>query len=339
MPHHFLGCSSFSLWVSALPTFKDARHTENAAMRAARIGPFRALAGSGNGRHSPFAFWWLLNHEVLVSGAQDNPWEQGAGQGPGPWEGLPQESVSCDEGPSSADSGLGREVPEESTQGHLAAKQCCPEPRSPHLCCVEGMGGPGPALPWPRRRESGPRGQMQASAGTSLPCRRLSRPPLLGVTADAFTPHTGPQPFSLALCPTTLPLPPDMPPAAGPEHSAPHGLLWLVTPSTEPRLLAGFSCCSLHPLWAQPGSQGGVPTPLRQAFPLPKPREPHWHLCPPPRAQTLTQPLCLRPSGRQDSALLSGTRPGADAALGEASVWARTPAAGGASYAGTCAFL
>lgn len=65
LPEMFLLFSS----ASALPTFKDARHTESAAMRAAWTGPFRALADSGNGHHSPFAFWWLLNHEVLTGGA------------------------------------------------------------------------------------------------------------------------------------------------------------------------------------------------------------------------------------------------------------------------------
>ena len=54
-------------------------HKSRAARRAGGGGPLVAP--------SPFAFWWLLNHEVLVSAAQDHPWSgswgRDAGKDPG----------------------------------------------------------------------------------------------------------------------------------------------------------------------------------------------------------------------------------------------------------------
>ena len=56
-----------------------AVHKSRAARRAGGGGPLAAP--------SPFAFWWLLNHEVLVSAAQDHPWSgswgRDAGKDPG----------------------------------------------------------------------------------------------------------------------------------------------------------------------------------------------------------------------------------------------------------------
>lgn len=71
---HFLRWSSFSLWASALPTFK-APHTQKAQSSVQPVAP----RTPGLWEWPPFTLclWGLVNREVLVSGAQDNPWERG----------------------------------------------------------------------------------------------------------------------------------------------------------------------------------------------------------------------------------------------------------------------
>lgn len=209
---------------------------------------------------SPFAFWWLLNHEVLVSGAQDHSWSGSRGGRQGrtlgeqwgagvlsscfllgsipPSQGLGDPGWGCKEWLR--------------TQRHSARERGpCPVAMPawnlspPGLCwvgegegCCVGLFCPlqgGHSRPWGGWRDKGLNRSQAAPAPlcllTLLPLGSSLGicPPTPGCRLHLFSPgplEATPLQPTLNLLQGPLTTVPDAAPAIGPCHHLQHGFLW-----------------------------------------------------------------------------------------------------------------
>lgn len=247
-------------------------------------------AGSGSARHSPSAFWWLLNHEVLVSGAEDNPWEAGAG---GALGGAPRLRFPVLKDPSfPVSSWRPRGCDGQSLVRTLsfAASDVALSLSLPSLRCVPGgasvppAGGEGPSGPVHRQRPEQEKPTLLATSTTSAPLwasitlNALCRPSgLLSCLSRRLPPSVGPSSAA------------EKPPAAASDRSDPHGLH---SSSRAPTLVRAPSHLSswfpLRSLSTRSQGPGMMLTVLGRACgPLPGPCQPRWHLCLPFNRQIL----------------------------------------------------